>query len=762
MKASFLRRALALSLCGIGLVGLAGIGPAGLSVRGQDQPAEPAEAPAEPAQPADAPAEPVEAAPAEAPAKQVGRLIHVPLPITGVVDTQVKRTVQRALAEMAATKARPTLVFEFSSKQNQSGQGSDFARSLALARFLSSRELSAARTVAYIPKALKGHAVLAAMACEEIVMAPDAEIGEAGIDEPAEEAIDRTLLAGYQEIANRRRTIPGEVALGMLDKNVEVLRVETEVSPEFVLRSELEELKKKRTIQSEKILSRAGRLAEFSGREARELGFVKYLAADRAALARALSLPPNSLADDPSLAGEWRAARILLKGPINGLLVSRVKRMIEDHVRKGANFICLLIESPGGSMTDSMDLATFLADLDPGAVRTVAFVPHEARADAAVVALACDQLVVTPGAVIGGSGAEEFDADEIELAKTTIRDVLAPKKGRGWSLSVAMIDPETRVFRYTNRRAGASEYFSEAEAEAQAQGDAGAWVRGEEITKPGHPLMLKGDAAHEMGVARDVVPDFAGFKRLYSLDDEMIQAEPGWAHFFIDALAEPTVAWLLLLIGGAALYAELQAPGIGVGGFVAAMCFLLFFWSKYLDGTAGWLEVLLFVAGVTFILLELFVLPGSAVFGLGGGALVIASLVLASQTFVLPRNDYQVTQLRDSLLGLLAVGAGVVVLALVMRRVLPHTPLFSHMMLEPPSDAELEVLSHREALVDFDHLLGHTGHATTQLTPSGKARFGNELVDVIADGEVVSRGSEVRVVAVQGNRVVVRSTADNV
>jgi membrane-bound ClpP family serine protease len=78
-------------------------------------------------------------------------------------------------------------------------------------------------------------------------------------------------------------------------------------------------------------------------------------------------------------------------------------------------------------------------------------------------------------------------------------------------------------------------------------------------------------------------------------------------------------------------------------------------------------------------------------------------------------------------------------------------------MLEPPSGAELEDISHREALVNLDHLLGHQGTTTTQLTPSGKARFGHELVDVIADGEVIARGASVVVVEVQGNRVVVRS-----
>jgi membrane-bound ClpP family serine protease len=46
---------------------------------------------------------------------------------------------------------------------------------------------------------------------------------------------------------------------------------------------------------------------------------------------------------------------------------------------------------------------------------------------------------------------------------------------------------------------------------------------------------------------------------------------------------------------------------------------------------------------------------------------------------------------------------------------------------------------------------------TTQLTPSGKARFGHQLLDVIADGELIGRGAPVIVTQVQGNRVVVRS-----
>jgi len=703
----------------------------------------------------DAPADPVPPAQKQA----AGHLITVPLPITGDADTQVKRAVQQVLSSQPEGAERPTLVFDFSGANNQSGRGSDFGRALALARFLSSRELSGAKTVAYIPKTVMGHAVLVAMACEEIIMAPDGQIGDAGIDESAEESVAPTVLSGYREIANRRRTIPGEVAVAMLDKNVELLKVETEVSSQFVLRSDLDELKSRHAVQSEKVLSRPGDFARFSGRAARELGFVKYLAPDRDALAKALSLDPASLEADPSQSGSWRPIRVALKGPITTQNVTRVQRTIEDQIRqRDVNFVCLTLDSPGGSLADSVALANFLAELDRTKVRTVAFISGEALADAALIATAADQLVMRPHAKLGGQGAIVFSDDDLRLTRETLRDHFSPKKERSWSLMAALVDPGLRVYRCTRRGDGRVAYFSD--EELAAQGDKDQWERGAEVTKLPDPLQVDGVRAHELGLARHVAENFDAVRHLYGLEHDPILAEPGWADYLIDALASPTVAWMLLLIGGAALYAELQAPGIGIGGFTAGVCFLLFFWSKHLERTAGWLEILLFAAGVCCIMIELFILPGSAVFGFGGGLLVVASLVLASQTFVLPHNDYQMGQLRDSLLGLLAVSAGIVALAVFMRRYLPHTPFFSHVMLEPPSDAELQDLSHRESLVDFAHLLGRTGTATTQLTPSGKARFGGELVDVIADGEVISRGAAVVVVAVQGNRVVVRSQGD--
>ena len=86
---------------------------------------------------------------------------------------------------------------------------------------------------------------------------------------------------------------------------------------------------------------------------------------------------------------------------------------------------------------------------------------------------------------------------------------------------------------------------------------------------------------------------------------------------------------------------------------------------------------------------------------------------------------------------------------------LPHAPVFNRMLLEPPSAEESEHIDQRESLVNYEHLLGRSGIAVTRLAPSGKAQFGDELVDVITAGEFVDRDSQVVVVEVRGNCVVV-------
>ena len=700
-------------------------------------------------------------------ADRAGWVFRIPLPITGRTFDRVHRFARKATERAAAAGVEPVLIFEFvvPPDQDEFAATSKFGVSSDLADFLSKGDFVSGKirdavgkvtTVAYLPQSVQGHAVLAVLACDEIAISPEAEIGPADADR---ETITPRIHSTYEEIANRRKKVPAAVALGLVDRRKKVLQVETEISREYVLAEDLEELNKRRIVQPDpKVLFEAGEPGRLTGREARDLDIVDYLASDRRQLARLLRLPPKTVEEDPSLSDEWRAVRIDLKGPVNAQAVRRASRLIEDAKRRHeVNFVCLWIDSPGGSLYDSIQLANYLAfDLDPGEIRTVAYVQTEALSDASLVALACDHLVMHPSARLGGEGASVFSERDITEARKTIRDGIAARKSRSWSLAAALIDPNLDVYRYTRLgNAKYAEYFSEEEWSEQLEPDQ--WEKGLQVTQPGKPLQVDGKRALDYWLANEVVNDFAGFKELYGLEDDPALLEPGWADFLIDALAFPSVAFFLLLVGFAAMWAELHTPGIGVGGFLALVCFLLFFWSRFLGGTAGWLEVTLFAAGVCCLVLEVFVLPGFGIFGLGGGVLIIVSLILASQTFVFPGNAWQATELRRSLTVIASAGVGVIVVGVLINRWLPNIPLMGGMVLQPPSGEEAEDLSRRESLVHFENLLDARGTTTTQLTPSGKARFGDQLVDVIADSEIIPLGTEIVVTEVIGNRVLVRA-----
>jgi membrane-bound serine protease (ClpP class) len=345
--------------------------------------------------------QPAKAAKAErdaAPAAELGdgRLVRIRLPLVGNADEHFKSVIQRAVSQLGLLPRRqgrrPVLVLELVPALRHSGygQGTDFERALSLARYLTSPEVAGVKTVAYIPQTIKGHGVLVALACEEIVMDPAAELGEAGIDEKSHQAIEPGIVSSYRQIRGARQTVPEAIALGMLEPE-EVLKVETDDSTEFVRRSDLERLKQTHTIVSEETIVPPGSMGSFSGRQGREYGFVKLLASDREALARGLALPLSAVAEDQSLAEDWRPVMLSVEGPITPRKVRQLETLIGNQIHQHkVNWIGLKIDSEGGKLEDCLQLANSIAELDANEVQTVAYVPVDASNGAALVALACD------------------------------------------------------------------------------------------------------------------------------------------------------------------------------------------------------------------------------------------------------------------------------------------------------------------------------------------------------------------------------------
>ncbi len=725
-------------------------------------------------------------------------LVRVHLPLTGnadqVLEATISRVRDRLLETVQRTKVarRPLLVLQLDPHQNGTddsnagGAGSQFERVLALARFLCSREMAGVKTIAFVPRSIRGHGTLLALACEEIVMAPTATLGEAGVDEPREGTIGQTVIGAYREIAEARRTMPVALALGMIDATAEVLQIETELGIEFVLRSEFEKSDQQREVLDEQVLVPAGSLASYDGREGRQFGFVKFLATNREGLAQALIVPVASIHEEDTLAGEWLPTIIDLQGPITPRVANQLETMLTTALDQNYNWIGLRIDSAGGDLAASVQIASTLAKLDANSVRTVAYVASEAQGGAALAALACDQLIMHPNARLGVTGAptaapaedaaivdrkalERNRLDkkaELEAAKTSIRQSLAPRAEQSWSLLTAMVDSEVQLFLYRNKATGETRLMSSEEAAELSDpavvnpvgNNPVVWQKGEPLAAAGEPQVIDGKRATQIGLARQTVESYDELKQLYGLSEDPPVAKPNWALELIEALASPEFSVILLMAGFAGIYIELRTPGVGVGAFVGSVAILLFFWSQYLHGTAGWLEVLLFVTGVCFLLMEIFVLPGFGIFGLGGGAMVIASLVLASLTFIRPRSEQDMEDLTNAVGKVAIAGAGMVAIMLVSRRYLPQAPLFRNVVLAPPGPEERILLYDRESVVDYSHLIGRVGVATTHLRPAGKAEVDHQLIDVIAESEPIDRGTPLEVVDAHANRVVVRAT----
>ncbi len=85
-------------------------------------------------------------------------------------------------------------------------------------------------------------------------------------------------------------------------------------------------------------------------------------------------------------------------------------------------------------------------------------------------------------------------------------------------------------------------------------------------------------------------------------------------------------------------------------------------------------------------------------------------------------------------------------------QVWPHTPMGK--MMEPPT-AE-EVTPYVEEQLRLSQLIGQIGETVTPLNPAGMVLISGERVHCFSEGLVVDRGTRVRVLAVQGNRLLVR------
>lgn len=682
-------------------------------------------------------------------AKQ-GYRITVPLPLTSAASGQLIQQLRTLSERSEDTGRRQLVLLDFGDSEGaRDGGGTEFEDALKLARAIGGPELRSLRIVAFLRGPVRGHAVLAVLASDQVVVTPAAELGQADANEAE---FDPTVEVNYQAIAARRALFAPPVVRAMLDPDAELYRVtKVDGTEAFVDAEQLETLRQEGSILGEERLSGAGQTLRMTGNTLRQTRLASHQVASIDEAADALDIASWADASTAQDAEIESGVLVEITGSITNGRLQRIEANLADPKYNDPGLAWVMaIDSPGGSLIDSLRLASSLSVTDQQQRVAVGWVRNEALGDAVLPALACKPLYVHPEAKLGGPGAQNLTREEIEPLREAIEQI-AEATGRPAALIEGLLDAEQTVFRYTDTKTGRVRFATPEQITQESEaGPPGRWQQGAAVDLS---RGLSGAQAVQLGLADATADDLesacqaAGLPKVPErLSDRPIIRAVEWLG------NRPFLPILLLMIGFMTMSMEVSAPGLGIPGFISLLCFSLFFWMSFLAGTAEWLEVIAFVVGLICILIELFVVPGVGIFGLGGLVLLIGGVVLTTQTFVIPRNPYQLAQMSEALWMVIASCIGLIAGLAMLRWLLPNTPLFWHLHLAAP---DMTMSDQREAMVDFTDLIGQQGTSITPLRPAGKARFGDQVLQVVSEGSVIAEGQPIVVIEAIGNRVVV-------
>ncbi len=706
--------------------------------------------------------------------KPFGQFITIGNQVDDPLVSQITNLTRELQTRAVREKRQAILVLEISAGSSRQGQIHD------LAKVLVSPELSNVRTVAWIPKTLDGNHVILALACHDIFMHPNAALGDIGRGTALSNVEQNFVL----DIIDRGRNLrmSRAIAKAMMDPASAVMRVSLEdgdgkVRQQFLTATELRDLQNQNVVISQTdTVKDPGQPGLFKGSEAASSGFlVAATPANRNEVVATLNLPLEAMREAGINDAKVVARVIAINNVIDKLLADFVQRETQRAIADGANMIIYDIDCPGGDKDHSQHVASLIAELDPAKVTTVAWVRKEAIQAGALVAISCDRIFLADDATIGNIDLKTMrlnrghrlapagDVAPEELQRLlTLTDSIAKRKNRSVSLIRAMADPSLPVFEVTHKESGRVAWMNELELAAQPD----EWVKGAAIPEAGGGklLVLTAKRAEELGLTEAPCHDLEQLRTRLGIGAtaDLRPASKTWVDNLVTVLNSGLAGFLLVVIGLICIYLELHMPsGLFVIGAVTS--FSLFFWSRFLGGSAGGLELILFILGMTMLGIEIFVIPGFGVFGVSGILMTVVSLVMASNTFSGMTATESFEQSMGSLGSLAAALMVVIVVAAVLNRFLPSIPFINRLILTPPGYAanDPEGLQLKPSLLSRPTVsgpisVGMVGTTASSLRPTGKAMFGDKYVDVVSDGAYIDHGTKIEVIRLAGNRIIVR------
>ena len=413
-----------------------------------------------------------------------------------------------------------------------------------------------------------------------------------------------------------------------------------------------------------------------------------------------------------------------IDGEIDLGLAPYITRVINEAAENNADAIIFKINTFGGRV----DAATQIKDaIISSKVMTIAYINNRAISAGALIALSCNKIVMVPGSSIGAATVVDQTGQKVgEKYQSYMRSEMrstAERNGRRTDIAEGMVDE--RVV-----------------------------VKG--LVDSTKLITLTSAEALKYKIADTVVTNFKDLLSYFNLQNaKEVGVSSNWAEGIVKFLNNPIISSILIMIGFFGLMAEIKTPGWGVAGTTALISLALFFGSSYILQLASIMEILLFIIGLLLLLAEIFVIPGFGVAGISGIVLIFASIflsLLGSKPFIdMEMVSIAIIQLSGAMLfALLAMFA--------LVKYLPKSSAFNRLVLSQSENAEEGFVSYPSE----KELVGKIGIAYTTLRPGGTAVIDGKKVDVVADSEYLDQGTKIKVLRVEGIKVVVTPLKENV
>jgi membrane-bound serine protease (ClpP class) len=473
--------------------------------------------------------------------------------------------------------------------------------------------------------------------------------------------------------------------------------------------------------------------------------------------------------DSPSSAKNLKKLYVIpVSGTIDLGLSAYIKRAAADAKKQDADAVIFDINTYGGRVDAADEMVATIADLSP--IPTFAYISHSAWSAGALIALACKDITMQAGSSIGSAeprimGMQSSDQTTDEKIVSALRGgfkATAEANGHSPNLAQAMVDVNIELIQVEFD--GQVLLLTRAELDDLKAKNPKKNIANEKIICPKDKLLnLTANEAFDLNLSSKTLKskqelyDHIKEKLSYPKDTELeiLTTAPTWSENLVRFLTHPIISPLLLSLGFLGILFELKMPGWGVSGTLGVIFILLFFWGHYLVGLADFADIGIFIIGITFLVIELFYIPGFGALGVLGIIFMIAGLILMLVKQPLKFPSFEFTAAFYTLTKAMVITT---LLGILGVKYLPKTTFFKNLLLETEEKKDLgfQTKSLSEKIT-----VGKIGIAKSILRPSGRAMFEGQIIDVTTQGEFIEKKAQVVVARIEGNKVFVEQKKED-